>query len=46
MCVIKKKIKLENYKNSLEATQFEKKINYLEKNETHLASLKKTINSS
>ena len=31
-CVIKRKLKFENYKSCLEATQFENKINYLEKN--------------
>ena len=30
-CVMKRKIKFENYKNRLEATQAEDKINYLEK---------------
>ena len=30
--VIKRKLKFENYKNCLEATQLENKINYLEKN--------------
>ena len=30
-CVIKRKIKLENCKNCLEATQLENKINHLEK---------------
>ena len=32
ICVIKRKIKFENYKNYLQATQFENKINYLEEN--------------
>ena len=31
-CVIKGKLKLENYKTCLEPTQFENKINHLEKN--------------
>ena len=31
-CVTKRKLKFENYKNCLEATQLENKINYLEKN--------------
>ena len=31
-CVIKRKLKFENYKNCLEATQLENKINHLEKN--------------
>ena len=30
-CAIKRKLKSENYKNCLEATQLETKINYLEK---------------
>ena len=30
-CDIKRKFKFENYKNYLEATQFDNKINYLEK---------------
>ena len=32
MCVIKRKLKFENYKNCLKATQFENKIKHLEKN--------------
>ena len=31
-CVIKRKLKFENYKNCLEANQLYNKINYLEKN--------------
>ena len=31
-CVMKRKLKFENYKNCLEATQLENKINHLEKN--------------
>ena len=31
-CVTKRKLKFENYKNSLEATQLDNKINYLDKN--------------
>ena len=31
-CVIKRKLKFENYKNCLEATHLENKINHLEKN--------------
>ena len=30
-CVLKRKLKFENYKNCLEATKLDKKINYLEK---------------
>ena len=37
----KKKLKFENYKNCLEATQLENKINHLEKNEINVDSLKK-----
>ena len=40
-CVIKRKPKFEDYKNCLEATQLENKINYLEKNKIHAGSLKK-----
>ena len=39
--VIIRKLKIENYKNSLEVTQLESKINYLEKNEINIDSLKK-----
>ena len=35
-CVIKRKLKFKNYKNCLEVTQLENKINYLEKNKTDL----------
>ena len=31
-CVIKRKLNYESYKSCLEETQFENKINYLEKN--------------
>ena len=40
-CVMKRKIKLENYINCLEATQLDNKINYLEKHEIYIDSLKK-----
>ena len=40
-CVLKRKTKFENYKNCLEATQLVKKINYLEKNEINIYSIKK-----
>ena len=33
----------ENYKNCLEATQLENKINYLEKNKTEIDSIKEFI---
>ena len=39
-CVIKRKLKFENYKNCLEATQRENKINYLEQNKLTLIVLK------
>ena len=39
-CVIKKKLKFEDYKNCLEATQTENKINHLEKNKTDSNSFK------
>ena len=41
MCVIKRKLKFKNYKNCLEATQLENKINHLEKNEIDIHNLKK-----
>ena len=40
--VIKRKLKFENYKNCLEETQFENKINHLEKNKININSLKKS----
>ena len=42
--VIKRKLKFEDYKNCLEATQLENKINQLEKNNVDV--LKKIINNS
>ena len=42
-CVIKRKIKLENCKNCLEATQLENKINHLEKNQIAINSIKKLL---
>ena len=39
-CVIKRKLKFENYKNCLEATQLENKINHLEKNYSDIDSIK------
>ena len=41
VCVMKSKLKFENYNNCLETTQFENKINHLQKNETDVGSLKK-----
>ena len=43
-CVIKRKHKFENYKNCLEATQLENKINYLEKNKMEIDSIKEYHN--
>ena len=40
-CVIKRKLKFENYKNYLEATLLDDKIKYLEKNKINIDSLKK-----
>ena len=40
-CVVKRKLKFESYKNCLEATQLENKINYLEINEINIDSIKK-----
>ena len=39
-CVIKKKLKFENYKNCSDATQVDNKINYFEKNKININSLK------
>ena len=39
-CVIKRRLKFEDYKNCLEAAQIEKKINHLEKNKIAKESLK------
>ena len=44
-CVIKGKIKFENYKNYLEATQLDNKMKYLEKNKINTDSHKKIIKS-
>ena len=41
-----KKLKFENYKNCLEATQLDNKINYLEKNKINIDNLKKVIKNS
>ena len=40
-CVIKRKTKFENYKNCLESTQLENKINHLENNKTDIDFVKK-----
>ena len=39
-CVIKRKLKFEIYKNFLEATQLENKINYLDKSKIDIDSIK------
>ena len=39
---MKKKLKIENYKNCLEATQVENKINHLEKNKIDIDSIKES----
>ena len=40
-CVIKRKFKFENYKNCIEASQIDNKINYLEKkNKTEIDSIR------
>ena len=39
-CFLKRKLKFENYKNCLEATQLDNKIDYLEKNKIDIDSLK------
>ena len=45
-CVIKRKLKFENYKNCLEATQPDNKMNHIEKNKININSLKNTIKNS
>ena len=40
-CAIKIKLKFQNYKNCLEATQLDRKISYIEKNDINVNSLKK-----
>ena len=45
-CIIKEKLKFQDYKNCLEATQLENKINNIEWNEIYEASLKKVIENS
>ena len=39
-CVMKRKLKFENYKNCLEATQLDNKIKYLEKYKTDIVLTK------
>ena len=39
-CVIKRKLKFESYKNCLEATQLDDKINYIEKNKIDIDGIK------
>ena len=38
-CIIKRELKFKNYKNCLEATQLENKINHLKKNKTDTDSI-------
>ena len=45
-CAIKQKIKFEDYKNCLEATQLENKINHPDKNEIDVDSLTNIIKNS
>ena len=45
-CVTKRKLKFENYKNCLEATRLENKINHLEKNQLNIDGIKKIIKNS
>ena len=42
-CVIKRKVKFEDYKNYLETTQLDKKMNYLEKSKIDINEVKKII---
>ena len=46
MCVIKRKLDFENYKNCLEAAQIVNRINNLEKHKIDVDSLKKIIKNS
>ena len=41
-CAIKRKLKFENYKNRLRATQLENKIKHLEKTKINIDSIKKS----
>ena len=43
MCVMKRKLKFENYKNCLEATQLDNKMEYLEKYKTDIVLTKSQI---
>ena len=45
-CVIKRKLKFENYKNYLQANELANKINYLESNKTDIYTIKKVLNNS
>ena len=45
-CVIKRKLKFENFENCLEATQLENKINHVEKNEIDIYILKEIKKNS
>ena len=40
-CVIKRKLEFENYKNCLEVTQLDNKINHLQKSKININSLKR-----
>ena len=45
-CVIKRKLKFQNYKNCLEATHLENKINHLEINITDVDNIEKIMKNS
>ena len=45
-CAIKRKLKFEDYKNCLQATQLENKIKHVKKNEIDVNSFKKIIKIS
>ena len=45
-CIIKRKLALGNFKNSLEATQLMNKTNDLEKNNIDIDTIKKTVKSN
>ena len=44
-CVIKRKLKIRDYKNFLEAAEIENKLNHLEKNKIDTDSLKEFVTS-
>ena len=45
-CIIKRKLKFEDYENSLKTNQLKTKINHLQKNKINMDSLKEFIKTS